>query len=86
MKIFLKKEKNRAYTQVNGYEAYVEYIIDSTSLDIIHTIVPKPIEGMGIAWALVKFVYDYTLEQGLNPKATCSYAKTWLLRHPEYTK
>ena len=64
-------------TEVDGRTAFVEY------LDIIHTIVPKPIEGRGIAAALVKAAYDFALANGMKPKATCSYAVRWLERHPE---
>ena len=53
------------------------------SLDIIHTIVPRPIEGRGIAAALVKAAYAYAIANGMKPKATCSYAVKWLERHPE---
>ena len=53
-------------------------------LDILHTVVPPPVEGRGIASALVRHAFDYALRQGLKPEATCSYARTWLARHPEY--
>ena len=44
---------------------------------------PQPIEGRGIAAALVKAAYAYALANGMKPKATCSYAVKWLERHPE---
>lgn len=68
--------------EIDGHTAFVEYQLSDNSLDIIHTIVPKPIEGRGIAAALVKTAYDYALEHSLKPKATCSYAVKWLERHP----
>lgn len=77
-------ELNRAWTEVDGSTAYVEYSVHDGCLDVLHTIVPKPIEGRGIASMLVKFIYDYAVGCGLNPVATCSYAKVWLQRHPEY--
>lgn len=76
----------RAWTEIDGYTAYVEYEINNFELDIKHTIVPPPLEGQGIASQLVKYVYDYALKEGLKPVATCSYAQIWLKRHPEYTK
>lgn len=79
-------EVNRAWTEVNGSIAYVEYSVHDGSLDVLHTIVPKPIEGRGIASMLVKFIYDYAIECGLAPVATCVYAKAWLQRHPEYLR
>lgn len=70
-------------TDVDGRTAFVQYRLMNGSLDIIHTLVPRPLEGQGIAAALVKAAYEYALINGLTPKATCSYAVTWLLRHPE---
>lgn len=73
-------------TEVEGRTAFAEYRIIGNSLDIIHTIVPKPLEGRGIASALVKTAYDFALSNGLKPKATCSYAVKWLERHPEMSE
>ena len=70
-------------TEVDGRTVFVEYRLLGDYLDIIHTIVPKPIEGRGIAAALVKAAYDFALANGMKPKATCSYAVRWLERHPE---
>lgn len=71
-------------TVVDGYTAYVKYIIGKGTLDIRHTIVPPEISGRGIAAGLVKATYDYAQAQHLQPIATCSYAVVWLQRHPEY--
>ena len=65
------------------FKTEVQYRLIGDSLDIIHTIVPQPIEGRGIAAALVKAAYAYALANGMKPKATCSYAVKWLERHPE---
>lgn len=75
--------RHRFITEVENHTAYVEYHLHDGSLDILHTIVPPPIEGRGIASALVKKTYEYAVEQGSTPKATCSYAVKWLERHPE---
>lgn len=69
--------------QMDGLTAFVQYRLIGDSLDIIHTLVPQPLEGKGIAAALVKAAYDFGLRNGLKPKATCSYAVKWLERHPE---
>lgn len=76
--------KNRFETTIDGLTAFVQYTIANKELDIIHTIVPRPLEGQGIAAALVKETYDYAKRHGLTPVATCSYAAAWLQRHPEY--
>lgn len=76
-------ERQLFTTEIEGYTAYVEYQLQDGSLDILHTIVPPPLEGRGIAAALVKKAYEYAAEQRLKRKATCSYAVRWLERHPE---
>lgn len=79
-------EKNRFETTVDDSTGFVVYKTDNDAVDIIHTIVPVPIEGRGIAGALVKETYDYAKENGMKCKATCPYAVVWLRRHPEYLK
>lgn len=83
--VHLSAEK-RFETKSEELTAYVQYQIIDGKLDIIHTVVPHPIEGRGIASALVRFAYDFALENGLKPFATCSYAVTWLKRHSDYIK
>lgn len=77
-------EKNRFEVVEDGLTAYVEYRLRGDASDIIHTIVPKNLEGRGIAATLVETAYKYAKEQGLRPLATCSYAVVWLKRHPEF--
>lgn len=80
-------ERQRFETVHEGVTAFVEYrLSDGNTLDIIHTIVPREIEGRGIAGALVEAAYDYALANGMKPEATCSYAVAWLKRHPEYRR
>lgn len=84
MEIRHDKGTCRFSVEVDGYTGYVDYKLADGGLDIRHTIVPKEIGGRGIASALVKAAYDYARAEGLKPVATCSYAVTWLERHPEY--
>lgn len=79
-------DKNMFTLEADGHTAFVEYRIEGGELDILHTIVPKEIEGRGMASALVKAACDYALSEGLHPVASCVYAARWLERHPEYMK
>lgn len=79
-------ERHRFETVEEGRTAFVEYRLTDHALDIIHTIVPREIEGRGIAAALVEAAYDYALANGMKPEATCSYAVVWLQRHPGYRR
>ena len=77
--IIHQPEQKLFKTEVDGRTAFVQYRLIGDSLDIV----PQPIEGRGIAAALVKAAYAYALANGMKPKATCSYAVKWLERHPE---
>lgn len=84
MNITHNKEKLSFETTIDGHRAYVTYLLNNNALDIRHTFVPNELRGGGVAAALVKATYDYAKANNLKPKGTCSYAVTWLERHPEY--
>lgn len=77
-------ERNMFVTEVDGETASVVYRRFENYLDIVHTYVPAPIEGRGVAAALTKAAYQYALDNNLKCQATCSYAVRWLNRHPEF--
>ena len=59
MKINHLKEENRFETYIEGHTAVVDYVIRDGALVVVHTFVPKPLKGRGIAGELVKAAYDY---------------------------
>lgn len=79
-------EEQKFVTEVDGSTGFVEYTLYENYLNITHTFVPHPIEGRGVAAALVKATYTYALTAGFKPQATCSYAVLWLRKHPEFMK
>ncbi len=46
--IIHQPEQKLFKTEVDGRTAFVQYRLIGDSLDIIHTIVPQPIEGRGL--------------------------------------
>ena len=76
---------HRFNTTLDGYTGYVEYaILADDTLDIRHTIVPGAIEGRGVAAALTEALLEYARANGLKVLPSCSYAKAYLMRHPQY--
>lgn len=61
--------------------AYVEYAVKGGIFTILHTIVPKPMEGRGLAAELVSASVAWAEEEGLSIASVCSYADAWLRRH-----
>ena len=81
MEITHDLSRKQFQTVADGKTAYVSYDLVDGCLNIEHTIVPREIEGRGIAAALVKAAYDYALDHDLLPAATCRYATVWLDRN-----
>jgi predicted GNAT family acetyltransferase len=52
---------------------------------LIHTEVPKSLEGRGYASALAKTAMDYAREHGLTVVPFCPFVRAYLKRHPEYS-
>ncbi len=82
-KIIHNPHSKRFETVLDDITAYVEYEEYVGGLDLVHTIVPKPIGGRGVAAYLVKHVLDYAAQNGLKVKPTCSYVKVYIDRHKE---
>ena len=85
MEIRHDEKKMWFWTEVDNHLAHVAYVLtENGGLDIRHTIVPEEIGGRGIASNLVREAYNYARAHNLKPVATCSYAVTWLEKHPDY--
>lgn len=80
-----KPDSRRFEIHEDGRVSYCEYRICDGCLDVTHTIVPIQLENRGIASALVKAAYDWALGEGLDIEGSCSFASSWLGRHPEYS-
>lgn len=78
MKVEHNENEKVFFAIIDGYKATVEYQLNEGALDILHTRVPKELRGRGIASELVKEVYRYAEEHGLDKKAACPYAAKWL--------
>ena len=70
-------EKQRFERTENGLTAVVEYRQSENEIELTHTFVPPPLEGQGIAASL-------TRAENLRVRPTCSYARAYIRRHPEY--
>ena len=68
---------------VDGQLARADYRLTGDTLMLVHTGVPGPLEGRGIAAALVQAAFDYAREHGLKVVPGCSYVQSWVRRHAE---
>ena len=77
--------KQRFEVALGDEQAVLNYNLRDKALVITHTGVPPAWEGRGIAASLTRAALDYARAQGLAVPAVCSYAATYLQRHPEYS-
>lgn len=68
---------------VDGMLCRADYRMHGDTMMLVHTEVPRRLEGRGIASALVKAAFSYAREQGMDVLPVCSYVRAWTQRHPE---
>jgi len=64
--------------------AFLKYSeIDSGSIDLYTTVVPRSLEGKGIAKLLANAAFNFARENDLKIKPSCWYIDGYLKRHPQ---
>jgi uncharacterized protein len=71
---------------VNGQRAFIDYKQRGDTYYLIHTEVPKALQGQGIAAALVERTFKYLEENHLKMRPYCEYIQAYLKRHPEWER
>jgi len=74
---------SRFETHVDGHLCVAAYDLDDGVLRMIHTEVPRALEGRGIAAALVRAALSHARTHGLRIAPVCSYVRVYMKRHPE---
>jgi uncharacterized protein len=77
-------ERQRFELEADGHVAFSNYSRAGNVLTILHTEVPKALEGRGIGSSLTRGVLETARSQGLKVNALCPFAKGYIERHPEY--
>ena len=77
-------ERDRFELDADGHIAFSKYKRADGVLTILHTEVPKALEGRGIGSELIRGILDIARGQGLKVIAVCPFAKAYIERHPEY--
>jgi len=73
----------RFEAHVDGGIAECVYRLHDGLMNIVHTEVPPPSEGLGIAAALVHAALAHARAQGWRVRPSCSYVRRYMRRHPE---
>lgn len=71
---------------VDGHRAFIDYKLRDGVYFLIHTEVPRELEGNGIAAMLVSKVFHYLEDNDFKMVPYCAYIKAYLKRHPEWER
>ena len=77
-------ERHRFELEADGHIAFSNYKRADGVLTMLHTEVPKALEGRGIGSALIRGVLDSARSEGLKVDPLCPFAKAYIEKHPEY--
>jgi len=75
--------ESRFETTVEGRLCVADYRLTGGTMHMTHTYVPPPIEGRGIAAALVEAALAHARAHGLKVAPHCSYVRSYMRRHPQ---
>ena len=68
---------------VEGHRAVAAYQLEGDTIVFTHTIVPKAIEGRGVASRLIRGALDQVRDRGLKVIPQCPFVAAYIKRHPD---
>ena len=78
-------EQSRFQVESDGVVAVLTYERGERDVALLHTVVPRELEGQGVGSRLAEAAVAWVREQGLEVVPVCSFVQGWLARHPEAT-
>ena len=83
-RIEVNESQQRFEARVGSELAFISYLLKDDELVLVHTEVPTPLEGQGLAGKLARASLDYAREKGLRVIPLCPFVASYLRRHEEY--
>lgn len=71
---------------IDGQRSFIDYQIKGQKMYLVHTEVPKELQGRGVAEALVEKAFVFIEINNLVLVPLCSYVQAFLRKHPEWDK
>ena len=78
------EEAQRFELLVDGHRALTTYRRFPGRIVLVHTEVPPPLEGHGLAAKLARFALDFARVNHLRVVSLCPYVSNFIHKHPEY--
>jgi predicted GNAT family acetyltransferase len=76
-------DASRFELTVDGQLAELAYRRRADRLVLVHTEVPEALGGRGLGGQLVRAALRRAADEKLTVVPLCSYARAWLVRHPD---
>ena len=86
LKVVRNEEAGEFQLHVEGKKAFIEFKAAKTRIFLVHTEVPKGLEGKGIGSALVKGALELIEESGESLYPLCPFVASYIRRHPEWKR
>lgn len=84
LQVIHNPNENRFETRVGEYLSKLDYLQDGKNFVITHVGVHPELRGQGVAGRIVEVSLAYAKEKSLRVIPMCSYAASFIRRHPEY--
>ncbi|HEY0145949.1 MAG: GNAT family N-acetyltransferase [Methylovirgula sp.] len=76
--------RHRFELAVDNEVAFVTYAMEGNRLALLHTEVPKALEGRGVGKLLIRSVLDEARQRGLKIVPRCEFVSAFIERNPEF--
>ena len=76
-------ERHRFEARLPEGRGEIVYRVEGPVMTIVHTEVDRSLEGKGVAGRLVEAALEHARANGYRVDPVCSYASTYMQRHPE---
>lgn len=83
-KVLNNAERKEFEIQLDDETAVLQYRFHDGKIWLMHTEVPKKLEGRGLASALAHYGLEWAKENNMKAKVLCPFVAIYLKRHPEY--
>lgn len=86
MKNHIQHNKNqlRFETTIEEMVSIIDYELIGKHISLTHVVVPKLLEGRGIASELTQAALDWARAENYRVIPVCPYVQAWIRKHPEY--
>jgi len=77
-------QASRFEIRIADQVAELVYILADGRMAMVHTGVPRELEGKGYGGQLAKAALEYAKRENLRVVPQCSFVRAYIERHPEY--